>query len=316
MRVVVIGGGVIGLTTAVLLAESGTVTDIRVWSRDRAEHTTSATAGAMWEPYKAHPQHLVNAWAQETFDVLQALSGQENTGIRMVGGIKVGRSGPPPTLWWRSITPVTPVPPTDLPHGFAWGLHATLPLVNMPLYLQYLLRRLADHDVTVEHRMVEHLTDASPADLIINATGLGARELAPDHEVIPVQGQLVIVENPGIHHWLVEATGGAAEGFYAFPRADGTLILGGTAHANRWSTVPDADTTQRILERGSEVFPQLHAARVIESRVGLRPYRPQVRLERQLLADGRPCIHCYGHGGSGVTVSWASAAAVLRLLHG
>ena len=35
--------------------------------------------------------------------------------------------------------------------------------------------------------------------------------------------------------------------------------------------------------------------------VGLRPFRPSVRLERETLG-GQSVVHNYGHGGSGITV--------------
>ena len=35
--------------------------------------------------------------------------------------------------------------------------------------------------------------------------------------------------------------------------------------------------------------------------VGLRPGRPEVRLEREMI-DGVSVVHNYGHGGSGITV--------------
>jgi D-amino-acid oxidase len=44
-------------------------------------------------------------------------------------------------------------------------------------------------------------------------------------------------------------------------------------------------------------------------RVGLRPVRPAVRLER----EGR-VIHCYGQGGAGVTLSWGCAEEVRELV--
>ena len=37
--------------------------------------------------------------------------------------------------------------------------------------------------------------------------------------------------------------------------------------------------------------------------------RPEVRLE----AEGRT-VHCYGHGGAGVTLSWGCAEEVSRLV--
>jgi D-amino-acid oxidase len=47
---------------------------------------------------------------------------------------------------------------------------------------------------------------------------------------------------------------------------------------------------------------------VLNHRVGLRPSRPSVRLER--VGD---VIHCYGHGGAGVTLSWGCADEVVAL---
>ena len=53
---------------------------------------------------------------------------------------------------------------------------------------------------------------------------------------------------------------------------------------------------------------------MLEHRVGLRPGRPEIRLERETLPDGVPCVHNYGHGGSGVTLSWGCAEETLRLV--
>jgi len=65
--VVVVGGGVIGLTTAVLLAERGV--RVRVWARDPVERTTSAVAGALWWPYHIEPKGAARAWALQSLDV-------------------------------------------------------------------------------------------------------------------------------------------------------------------------------------------------------------------------------------------------------
>ncbi len=316
MRVAVIGSGVIGLTTAVVLAERGA--RVSIWARDQAEHTTSAVAGALWEPYRAEPADLVNDWAARTFDTLADLSQDEGTGVRMVAGVKVGRTGEAEHPWWNSITPVTPVAADALPSEFRWGLRARLPLLDMPVYLDYLRRRFLAAGGQIVRRTLGRLTDVDPdeADVIVNASGLGARDLVPDDEVRPIQGQLVVTQNPGIDQWLVEATGGAAEGLYVFPQPDNRVILGGTAYDGRWGTAPDLLTAERIIARCSGVFPALKGARVLEHRVGLRPYRPRVRLERQVLDSGVVCVHSYGHGGAGITVSWACADDTASLVAG
>ena len=56
-------------------------------------------------------------------------------------------------------------------------------------------------------------------------------------------------------------------------------------------------------------MPALAGAPVVSRGVGLRPARPAVRLER----DGG-VVHCYGHGGAGVTLSWGCAEDVVALI--
>jgi D-amino-acid oxidase len=53
----------------------------------------------------------------------------------------------------------------------------------------------------------------------------------------------------------------------------------------------------------------LAEASVVAHQVGLRPARSAVRLER----DG-DVIHCYGHGGAGVTLAYGCAQDVVELL--
>ena len=54
---------------------------------------------------------------------------------------------------------------------------------------------------------------------------------------------------------------------------------------------------------------------VLEHKVCLRPGRSEVRVERENLAGGVPCVHNHGHGGSGVTLSWGCAEEVTGLVH-
>ncbi|MGH1556028.1 FAD-dependent oxidoreductase [Streptomyces sp. L7] len=95
-EVIVVGGGVIGLTTAVVLAESGA--RVRVWTRETVELTTSAVAGALWWPYRIEPEALVGEWALQSLRVYEELAARpEETGVRMVEGCTgrdaAGRAG-------------------------------------------------------------------------------------------------------------------------------------------------------------------------------------------------------------------------------
>ena len=91
------------------------------------------------------------------------------------------------------------------------------------------------------------------------------------------------------------------------------IVVGGTDDEGEWDRRPDPDVAKRILERGVELVPSLAGARVVGHKVGLRPARPEVRVEAEAV-DGRTVVHCYGHGGAGVTLSWGCADEVALLV--
>src|SRR5688500_11212284 len=97
-RVLVVGAGVVGLSCAVRLLEAGH--RVSVVARDLPLETTSATAAALWYPYRAYPFERVTAWAATTLTALAALAEVEGTGVSMVPGTEVLRAatGAPP--WW------------------------------------------------------------------------------------------------------------------------------------------------------------------------------------------------------------------------
>lgn len=72
---------------------------------------------------------------------------------------------------------------------------------------------------------------------------------------------------------------------------------------------------ERILQRCRRIQPRLAEAAVIETITGLRPDRPSVRVEAEPIGRAL-CIHNYGHGGDGVTLSWGCAREVVNLVGG
>lgn len=70
---------------------------------------------------------------------------------------------------------------------------------------------------------------------------------------------------------------------------------------------------EAIVRRCAALRPEIAGARIIDHRVGLRPTREAVRLERELLPTGRVLVHNYGHGGAGVTVAWGCAREAAEL---
>jgi D-amino-acid oxidase len=149
------------------------------------------------------------------------------------------------------------------------------------------------------------------AELVVNCVGLSARALVGDATLVPVRGQVVRVARSGaLEHFLLDDYNPAGV-TYVVPRSR-DIVLGGSAQEGREDLAVDPGESAAIAARCSALEPSLAAAPVLSVGVGLRPFRPQVRVEREAL--GRAClIHDYGHGGAGVTLSWGCAAEVARL---
>ena len=315
-EVLVIGAGVSGLTTAACLAEAGLSTAIR--TERLPGDSTSAAAGALWGQHLVHGDR-VPGWGRQTLDVLRDLAGVAGTGVSMMTGAEVSRTPadrPPDPL-----DGLRPCGPAELPAGFACGWRYTAPVADMPVYLGYLLARFerAGGQLTAgpvrsfAEAAAGGAADGSAAPVIVNCTGAAARDLVPDPAVVPVRGQVVLAANPGISEFLVAMGDRPNEVNYLFPHGD-VVLLGGTEEEGNWSLAPDPRTADRIVRDCAALDPRLRGARVAGHRVGLRPYRPEVRLEAERLPGGRLLIHNYGHGGAGVSLSWGCALEILDLV--
>jgi D-amino-acid oxidase len=305
VRIVVVGGGVIGLTCAHRLVRAGHA--VEVWTRDAVEDTTSAVAAALWYPYRALPEEPVTRWAAATYDMLSILSVRPETAVRLVRGRELSRT-PLPEPWWAAAVPrLGRVAPADLPPGYADGYDFAAPVVHMPIYLRWLVDELAAAGVRLRQRELADLEPArQAADLVVNAAGLGARALVGDAELTGLRGQVIRVADPGLTRWTLDE-GHPAGMVYVVPRGT-DVVCGGTDEVAE-DREPDPKTAEAILDRCREVVPELAGMPVLGHAVGIRPVRTAVRVER---ADG--VVHCYGHGGAGVTLSWGCADEVVQLV--
>ncbi|GAB3816451.1 FAD-dependent oxidoreductase [Micromonospora zhanjiangensis] len=306
--VIVVGAGVVGLTTAIRLAEAGL--SVRVLADQPPERTTSASAGASWGPYMVSDPRVLH-WSEQTRLTLEKIAEDPHSGVRLVRGLEVAPYPVDPPLWALGVQDFELCRPEELPPPYVCGWRYTIPLVDMPRYLGYLIRRLDAVGVAVEIGVIGSFRElVGRARTMVNCTGLGSRHLVPDDEVFPTRGQLVIVDNPGIDSFFQDHAENE-ELTYFLPHGD-HVVLGGSALQRSDSLEPDRVAARAIIERCAAVEPRLRQARVREIRVGLRPSRSRVRVERDVV-DGVPIIHNYGHGGSGLTLSWGCADEVLTL---
>ncbi|MEV0679377.1 FAD-dependent oxidoreductase [Actinosynnema sp. NPDC050436] len=305
--IAVVGGGVIGLTCALRLAEAGHRVEVVA---DRAPgDTVSAVAGGLWFPYLAAPADAVLRWARESLDRFAELAAMPTTGVFWREGIVLHRADDPDLAWTAVVPDCRAARPDELPEGVASGVVCSVPVVDTAAYLGWLAARCARVGVAFRRAHVVRPADL-PQPTVVVAAGLASGVLVGDPTLEPVRGQVVRLANPGLTRWVVDDDNPAGMA-YAIPRGH-DVVCGGTADRGESGTAHDPDVERAVLDRVVALVPELRGVPVVSRAVGLRPVRPSVRLDRVTVA-GQALVSCYGHGGSGVTLSWGCAADVVGL---
>jgi D-amino-acid oxidase len=169
----VIGAGVSGLTTALCLAEAGHA--VRIRTEALPQQTTSRAAGAMWGSTFAGPADKVEGWARASLDAFRELAGDPASGVAIVSGTLASSRGgaPPPEMF-----PGVEVRRSDPPAGYAAGFRVTLPLIDMPRYLDHLAARVEAAGIPIALRPVHSLAGAP---VVVNCTGVGATRVVHNY---------------------------------------------------------------------------------------------------------------------------------------
>jgi D-amino-acid oxidase len=251
--VAVIGAGVMGLTTARLVQESGF--PVTIYTEALTPHTTSNIAGGQISPFGHYSNGEVTPEWRAQFAAAMDYSWRrfqimvgDDYGIRWLPtyqeSANVGR--------WRDPyhTDARPLAPTEHPFPVEHLIRYNTMYVEVGRFLRELTQ-----DVQVAGGRIEVRKFASPADiaalperLVFNCTGLGSRELFGDKELHPVRGQLaILLPQPEVRYAFAGQAG------YMFPRADG-ILLGGTFEEDEWEAVPQPRTIERILASHKELF--------------------------------------------------------------
>jgi glycine/D-amino acid oxidase-like deaminating enzyme len=89
---------------------------------------------------------------------------------------------------------------------------------------------------------------ALPETAIVNCTGLGARALVGDQDLVPIKGQLtVLLPQPEIDYVTLYGS------LYMMPRRDG-ILLGGTYEWDEWSLEPNREVEAQIVADHAAFF--------------------------------------------------------------
>lgn len=258
----VIGGGVMGLSTARLLQLAGA--RVTVHTDVLPPNTTSNASGAQWWPFSVFDNssrtpefaaQYIEA-ARFSFHYFQQLVG-DRWGVRWLPNYYLS-DGPPGNGWISGPGGVLHDLQIDFQDfgpgehvfsdGYARRFHTMM--ISPGPYLATLLRDVQSAGGNVVIRKFENAAEILqlPEQAIFNCTGLGAGKLFDDPELIPIKGQLsFLMPQPGVDYNLL---GGNQ---YMFVRSDG-IALGGTYSKNEWDTAVDPVVRDRMIAGHQRMF--------------------------------------------------------------
>jgi D-amino-acid oxidase len=255
----VIGCGVIGLAAARTLQRRGF--DVTIYAKDMPPETTSNIAGASWSPTSVIDEdNRTPAWdsqferaARFSNRSFQLLVGDEYA-VRWREQYNLGEFGYVDTWDHVMLHDLFPtarkLEQSENPFP-AKHVHVENTMFIEPsIYLNTLVR-----DFYIAGGRIRRVIFTTPNQLatlsepvVINCTGLGARELFGDRELMPIKGQLtVLLPQPEVDYAMV------GMGLYMFPRRDG-IVLGGTFERGVETLEPNAEAKQRVLAGHQRIF--------------------------------------------------------------
>ena len=271
----VIGCGAVGLTAARQLQRRGF--DVTIYTEDVPPNTTSNMSYAGFTPTSGliDDELRTPAWdaqfrraAEISYRQLQLLVGRGygvswihsyalgNNEPRPRGG---GRAGSEPLLPAHLRTGTRLLGPGEHPFSTRYANQRTQMRIEPSIYLDALVRDFVDFGGRIVIRAFAEPGELVALDesLVVNCTGLGARDLFGDETMVPLKGQLtVLVPQPEVNY----ATFGGAPatlrgglGIHMQPRSDG-IVLGGTSERGEWSLEPNHEALERILGAHRAVF--------------------------------------------------------------
>ncbi|KAJ7484624.1 D-amino-acid oxidase [Mycena latifolia] len=321
-QVIVVGAGVVGLTTAVRIQEKGgyqvTIVAEVLPSDPKTIKYTSHWAGAHHVSL-AGPDVRQQKMDQETFKTMWELSapGGAAEGCFLRIHEEEYFAEPIATPEVLGVMPdFKALPPSSLPPNVTEGISFTTLTIDSPVYLNYLMSRFLAAGGSIVRGAVQHIAEvveggagifngrkhlSSPSAVVI-CVGLGARTLGgvEDKDVYPIRGQTVLLRAPWIRFGrAISSKSGLWT--YIIPRRSGDIIVGGIKVENDWYPVPRPETTLDILKRGFALCPELAP--------------PEIRAQREpVLEDLQPIIIEEGtglrparKGGIRLEVEWANS---------
>jgi D-amino-acid oxidase len=276
-RAAVLGCGVVGLTTARELQRRGF--DVTIYAATVPPETTSNMSLAGFTPTSGLVQtdRRTPEWDAQyrqavriAYRRLQLLSGPKY-GVTWINNYVLTDSADPPRPQENPLLPSeidtarTILQPGEHPFQTKYAIERPEMRIEPSIYLDALLHDVVAFGGKIVIRKFETPRDiiALPEQVVVNCTGLGAKALFNDSELVPLKGQLVVlIPQPEITY----GTNGGSTipippnglGIHMMPRSDG-IVLGGTSQRDVWTMDVDEAERKRVVESHFQVFSSMRA---------------------------------------------------------
>eukprot|EP01117_Protostelium_nocturnum_P010424 TRINITY_DN3752_c0_g1_i1.p1 TRINITY_DN3752_c0_g1~~TRINITY_DN3752_c0_g1_i1.p1 ORF type:complete len:370 (-),score=115.30 TRINITY_DN3752_c0_g1_i1:204-1286(-) len=346
-NITVIGGGVIGLTTAICILERFPKVNLTLLAQflpgDRDILYTSPWAGANWCSFAPADDKRLQELDRVTYKKFEEMWKDEK--VRKESGLfRVKEDDhydeiPMTPSFIRSfVSNYRIMPREDTLKDSKYAEYFETFTLNVPIYLQYLARQVRERGGKIVRHKLNHLNESfvdlqvggenipKPSRVFV-CVGLGASTLkgVEDSKVYPTFGQVLLVKSSVPLDRSFSQDKGAEDLIYCIPRNDGTAILGGCMEPRNASSVPRPEMSERIAQRCIELEPRLAVREgktslerldVLEINVGHRPSREggvRIETEERVEGGGKVLVTFeYGHGGAGYQSSWGSAIMAIE----
>jgi glycine/D-amino acid oxidase-like deaminating enzyme len=272
-RFAVLGCGVMGLTTALLLLRRGMW--VTIYADALPPDVTSSIASAVWGPTtifdarvaeEAFIERFVTA-ARASHRAFQHHVNDPGYGVRWIRDYSLADATPEDPF----APPAEPRVGGDLYPGlaadweaaarfgvaYATSFHALM--IDPDIYLRALIADVERAGGRIVRRRFETPADVArlPENAIVNCTGLGAKALFGDDELTPVRGQLTMLLpqddiDYGYAIWTDQGL------LYMYPRPS-AIVLGGTMLLGEASTEVDEAERARVLAGHAGIAAQVGA---------------------------------------------------------
>lgn len=323
----IIGAGVIGLTTG-LEAQRRGYQNVTIYSALDPLETTSAKAGAVFEPYQpgnmspTDMREFVRIGMGRYQEIVERYRQRDQaeieTGVRMhpFFSTSTGEINPETMPFLPEMGNWQLIHGPDVPGGYASAISfESVPMIDPTKALPYLAREFENAQGRIQrpYRKIIDLQQFMrdiPEDVVVNCSGLGARELVGDEEVRSMRGQIAVLNYRPNWDWSILGD----DGYYVFPRRTET-ILGGTTESEEEEITTD-EAIGRIIDHARRVIPDLSTEDIGRTYAGLRPYRVSGAKVDVDTRAGKIHVSNFGHGGSGWTFCWGSAERAMNLVTG